>query len=299
MDDQKRFKAFAWLEKQSLIHGDALPRSILVKGFEFQSEYITLVGPKGIWKPKSMSLPLSITTTTGGPYDDSFTQDGFLKYRYRGTDPWHSDNVGLRELMIRKIPLIYFHSVVEGQYVPAWPVFIQEVDISNLTFTIALDAQEVVEGRGSVHTAREESLEYGRRSYLTATYLKRLHQSSFRIRVLRAYRNQCSLCRIKHSELLDAAHILQDKHELGDPIVPNGLSLCKIHHAAFDANIIGITPDYIVKVRNDILFEIDGPMLRHGLQLFDNSKIALPIHRNDWPDRERLDLRYASFLNVL
>jgi len=46
----------------------------------------------------------------------------------------------------------------------------------------------------------------------------------------------------------------------------NGLALCKLHHAAFDANIIGVTPDLEVTVRLDVLQEIDGPMLQHGLQ---------------------------------
>lgn len=41
--------------------------------------------------------------------------------------------------------------------------------------------------------------------------------------------------------LLDAAHIVSDGHEtLGQPIVPNGLPLSKIHHAAFDAHLLGV-----------------------------------------------------------
>jgi len=35
-------------------------------------------------------------------------------------------------------------------------------------------------------------------------------------------------------ELLDAAHITPDTHPEGEPIVSNGLSLCKLHQAAFD-----------------------------------------------------------------
>jgi putative restriction endonuclease len=35
--------------------------------------------------------------------------------------------------------------------------------------------------------------------------------------------------------LLDAAHIVADKDEqLGQPVVPNGIPLSKIHHAAFN-----------------------------------------------------------------
>jgi len=200
--------------------------------------------------------------------------------------------------MDKQIPLIYFHSVVKGEYVPAWPVFIQHDDKANLTFTVALDLQDAVKEQDHADIAREESLSYGRRSYLTVTYMKRLHQSAFRVKVLRAYHNQCTLCRIRHSELLDAAHILKDKHELGDPIIQNGLALCKIHHAAFDANIIGVSPDYLIKVREDILHEMDGPMLKHGLQALDNTKITLPSRRSNWLDSERLEIRFSQFLQA-
>jgi putative restriction endonuclease len=73
------------------------------------------------------------------------------------------------------------------------------------------------------------------------------------------------------------------------------LSLCKIHHAAFDKNIIGISPDYTIKVREDILLEVDGPMLKHGIQEMNNQQIILPFHKKDYPDRERLEERYNAF----
>jgi putative restriction endonuclease len=298
MDAEIRLAAFEWLQQQSMQYGGILPRALLAKGFPFRSEYITLVGPKGIWKPKAMQLPLSITTVSSSSYDDDLGEGNMLKYRYRGTDPYHQDNVGLRELMVHRIPLIYFHSPIKGDYVPAWPVFILSDDISNLTFTIAVDAQDSLTPDLAGYAAREDPQSYGRRSYLTTKYRIRLHQSAFRIRILRAYQNQCSMCRLKHVELLDAAHIIQDKHELGEPIVQNGLALCKIHHAAFDSNILGVTPDYVIKVRDDVLHEIDGPMLRHGLQSLDNSKIALPSRRAEWPDMARLEMRYGAFLNA-
>jgi len=109
-----------------------------------------------------------------------------------------------------------------------------------------------------------------RRAYATINTEVRLHQQGFRFRVLTAYQHQCSLCRLKHPELLDAAHIIGDKEDIGDPIVQNGLSLCKIHHAAFDKNILGINPDYHIHVRNDILHETDGPMLKYGLQALEH-----------------------------
>lgn len=91
--------------------------------------------------------------------------------------------------------------------------------------------------------------------------------------MLDAYSRQCTMCRLQHVELLDAANIISDSEKDGLPIVQNGLSLCKIHHAAFDKNIIGINPDYQVKVREDILAEVDGPMLKYGLHSLEGEKI--------------------------
>ena len=81
------------------------------------------------------------------------------------------------------------------------------------------------------------------RAYATRAVMQRLHQKHFRRIVLTAYRNQCAICRLKYLDLLDAAHILEDKHPKGEPLVSNGLGMCKIHHSAFDARILGIDPD--------------------------------------------------------
>ena len=43
--------------------------------------------------------------------------------------------------------------------------------------------------------------------------------------------------RLRHDELPEAAHILPDGHPLGEPVIPNGLALGTLHHAAFDAYI--------------------------------------------------------------
>ena len=104
-----------------------------------------------------------------------------------------------------------------------------------------------------------------RRRYVTRLVRQRLHQQAFRKRVLDAYREHCAICRLRHQELLEAAHIVADRDPEGEPKVSNGLALCKLHHAAFDCDIIGVRPDYVVEIREDVLEEIDGPMLQHGL----------------------------------
>ena len=78
-------------------------------------------------------------------------------------------------------------------------------------------------------------------------------------------------------------------------MVPNGLALCKIHHAAFDHQIIGLRPDYVVEVREDVLDEIDGPMLRHGLQEMHGRSISLPRQVGQRPSVEFVERRYELF----
>ena len=294
MDNQIRLSAFEWLNKQRIFHGDTLPRNILTEGFDYFGHRIRLMGPQGIWKPSQMNLPLSITTVIGGPYDDKPDVDGFLHYKHRGSDPSHRDNAGLRELMRLREPLIYFFNIFPGKYLASYPVYIIGDDPKNLTFTVAIDDIAYLK------YDKVEDTQSGteRRSYITQTVLYRAHQRQFRERVIAAYHNQCALCRLRHTELLDAAHIIGDREEHGDPIIQNGLSLCKIHHAAFDHNIIGINPDYQVLVRQDILEEIDGPMLKYGLQSLNNSRLILPSHRRDWPDKVRLEKRFVVFLRA-
>jgi len=87
-----------------------------------------------------------------------------------------------------------------------------------------------------------------------------------------------------------------DSAEDGQPVVSNGLSLCKIHHAAYDAHILGIRPDLVVQIRTDILAEVDGPMLRYGLQgRHDQPLMSLPRARAERPDKDRLAVAYAAF----
>jgi putative restriction endonuclease len=122
-----RLTAFKFLDAQRQLHPDGLPRATLQQGFAFNGDRVPLLGPQGIFKPRVCELPISITTVpiTEGetrPYDDTFGEDGLLRYRYRGTDPGHWENVGLRTAMQRQTPLIYFHGIVPGRYEAAYPI---------------------------------------------------------------------------------------------------------------------------------------------------------------------------------
>jgi putative restriction endonuclease len=300
LDSRVRLRAFAFLEVQSRLHRGSLPRKVLSDGFDFDGQRVPLVGPQGIFKPAVLrEMPLSITTVPpvpgkAAPYDDQLGPDGLLRYRYRGTDPQHPENVGLRRAMQRKVPLVYLHGIVKGFYVAEWPVFVVGDDPGTLTFTIAV-GKEAPSLSGPQSLADLAFDDEGERRYATRVAMVRLHQQSFRRRVLQAYRDRCAVCRLRHTELLEAAHILPDGHPNGRPEVPNGLALCSLHHSAFDCYVMGVTPDLTVEIRVDVLHEADGPMLEHGLQGFHGRRISIPTREGQRPNRDFLAERYELF----
>jgi putative restriction endonuclease len=242
---------------------------------------------RGIWNPRDLAGTLTVVSSPDGPYDDSDVEAGFLRYDYRaGSD--EGDNVKLRAAAELALPIILLTKIARGVYVPTFPVYVVADDRQRRQFVIALD----------------ESLRFlsdplhltpAQRRYAERVARQRLHQPVFRGRVIRAYGRRCTVCLLKHPDLLDAAHIIGDAQEGGDPVVSNGLSLCKIHHAAYDRQLLGISPDYVVAINHELMEEIDGPMLRHGLQEMNGRPLELPGRRVDWPDRDRLSVRFDAF----
>jgi putative restriction endonuclease len=55
---------------------------------------------------------------------------------------------------------------------------------------------------------------------------------------------------------------------------------------------------YVIEVRRSILDEEDGPMLLHGLKGVLGSHIILPREASLQSDRDRLEERYAAFVQV-
>jgi len=120
-DQAVRSAAFAFLDQHAGRQGGVISRSKLEQGFVFEGRQVPLVGPQGIFKPAVMSAGIPLTITTAAPvagrprsYEDDMTEDGLLRYRYRGTDPNHHENVGLRRALQTQAPLIYLEGLVPG-----------------------------------------------------------------------------------------------------------------------------------------------------------------------------------------
>jgi putative restriction endonuclease len=300
-DLQLRLAAFARLEELLRLRGGVVTDDDLDAGFEYGGEHIKFWNRQmGIWRPRQLGTTgaaLAIVTAPlkpgkKPPYDDQIASDAdWFVYRYQGTDPQTWTNVAVRRAMTERVPIVYFYGITPGIYEPIFPCYVVGDRPGDLGFEIAADFS----GARLDLTPAELDTAAARRAYATATVKVRLHQRRFRELVVGAYRHRCAVCRLGHRELLDAAHILPDKDERGKPEVPNGLSLCKIHHGAYDAEILGVDPEYRVHIRGDVLEEKDGPMLLHGLQELHGSVITLPRAVAQYPNRDYLAERFDRF----
>ncbi|HKS06826.1 MAG TPA: HNH endonuclease [Gemmatimonadaceae bacterium] len=273
----------------------------IAEGFVFEGERIRL-GPtqQGIWKPQQLGAygaALTIVTVAPkpgrpAPYDDQLDENtGFFTYKYEGTDPNNPRNRAVRRAYETRAPMIYLIGVQPGLYDAVFPVFITGDSPSQLEFRVEKDVDLRLIGAAHVDVA----LRAPDREYATRAVKVRLHQRRFRDLIMRAYRTRCAICQLRHADLLDAAHILSDRHERGLPEIPNGLALCKIHHSAYDLDIIGIDPDYRVHVNGDVLKERDGPMLQHGLQQMHGADLITPKAESQKPNRDFLAERFERW----
>lgn len=282
-----RRAAMAYIAERSENAGGVITRAELT-AFTCAGEPLPLIDfSRGIRNPAALAATLSILSQPKGPYDDVETPDGLLQYAYRAGDPNGGDNRKLRRAAELGLPLILLRGIAPGVFVPVFPVYVVGGNPEERYVEIAVDESLRFL---ATRTPTEDS-----RSYAERLTKLRLHQPVFRAQVLRAYQQSCTICRLKHVDLLDAAHILSDA-DGGQPVVTNGLAMCKIHHAAYDRGIVGVRPDYTVEVRRDVLDEVDGPMLKHGIQEIHGWRLTVPSKIADLPDRKLLAQRYATFI---
>ena len=226
-------------------------------------------------------------------YDDQrnvhgqiFAGDEAVDYSFMGSNPDAADNRWLLDAMKLQVPIIYFLGTAPGAYEAVVPSFIVDFDASALKARVAFASSE------RAIRVPETSDE---RRYALRAIKQRLHQATFREMVMHAYRRRCAISGLPEPRLLDAAHIMDDKNEqYGHPIVRNGVPLSKIHHAAFDANLIGIDADSKIHVSAKLLDMRDGPQLE-ALRQFHGKTLLPPRREIDRPDPNRLALRFEKF----
>jgi hypothetical protein len=107
-------------------------------------------------------------------------------------------------------------------------------------------------------------------------------QQGFRRRLLTAYRNSCAISGCDVVEVLQAAHI-NPYNGPATNVTSNGLLLRADLHNLFDAGLISISEDYIVRVARH---------LRAGdYGMLHNQELRLPGRPTDYPDSAALVTR--------
>jgi putative restriction endonuclease len=293
-DDDLRMSCFLALHVLRAKYGDDLPyRGALDAGFVFRGQRVPFLSyMKGIHRAAVQRGPaaLSVNTSTKSPYEDAPTDAGFL-YAYRSGSPDQPDNRALRAALQLNVPLVYFVATRPGWYRSIYPCFVMHDD--PVADHVLLAPGELI---GPMDEPEPEPIHDSvERRYAVREVKVRLHQARFRGLVLPAYRDRCAICSLKEIRLLDAAHIALDSSGGGTAEIRNGLSLCTIHHRAFDQDLVGVSPDYEVQVARRLLDDEDGPML-DLLKHFNGAPLNVPEKRRLQPDRERLALRFEQFL---
>ena len=296
-DHEIRRAAFRALDRLSGLNPGGLPWQEIRRGFAFQDRRFLFAGQAiGIFKPQGMDTVLSIKTTIprgnrAPRYGDQVqerNEDGLLGYDMQERNPSLHNNQLLLQAYREEIPLIYFQGINPAIYVAHFPVFVKGWDENASTIGIAI---------GLPYTYEEENVSppnSAQYQYTQRLSQARVHQAQFRTDVIKAYRARCALSGIARNELIVAAHIIPHA-EGGEPVVQNGLCLSHLHHAAFDANLIGIDPDFRVHVSPHLLETNDNALVRANFQNLNRQQIALPVKPEWYPNRARLEQRFAEF----
>ncbi len=284
LESELRNAVFAWLDQLRARTGGEVTAESL-KRFTFNGHSVPLLHPagRGIYSPSTLgddraALTLLTAAEMAGkprPYDDGEADDtDYFLYKFQKDGAEAFDNRLVRRAMQQNLRLVYFRGVAKGVYEAFYPIAVTHEDTANETFHLSIDTDA---GLTPFTPAPADTV--AARRYATRAAKVRLHQAVFRQRVLTAYVDSCAVCRIKHRVLLDAAHITPDSARHGTAEVTNGISMCKIHHAAYDAHLLGITPQYRVVINAALLDEVDGPMLQYGLKERHNELIKLPAQQ--------------------
>ena len=293
-DDDVRARCFAALDVLQATWGPDIPYTALVEGFNFGGRRVPFLNRAyGIYRaaqaqrgPAALSVNSSFAQRR---YQDEETPDGIL-YRYQDGSENNHFNRWLRMAHQLDVPLVYLVGTRKNWYRPEYPTWVEQDSPGNRTVLLTFGKMRgPYDEREAAHI--DDVIE---KRYVVRQVKQRLHQVQFRGVVLPAYSDRCAICRLKELSLLDAAHITPDTAGDGEASVRNGLSLCTIHHRAFDQNLVGISPDFEVRVAQRLLTEEDGPML-DLLKGFDRTPLQLPARKQHYPDRERLAARFENF----
>ena len=310
-DQRVRAAAFAAMEKLCLQRGGRVSWEAINAGFEIDGQKILFANrPRGIFKPHQLEAALSIKTTVPKQgrqlwyqdqvFDDESRQEyaGLLRYELARGGLDDPTNRALRAAWEREVPLIYLAGVAPSVYQPIFPVWVEDFRTED-GYVLVATADFQHHGQSSVLASRFAlPSEFALSSEIDPTYSLTLsrtrnHQAWFSMRTKAAYGWRCAFSGLPVRALLVGAHIVPDA-EGGPAAVRNGICMSTLHHNAFDANLLGVDPDFRIHVSPKLRDQDDGDLLV-SLKGLDGLKLRLPAEPADRPARELLERRFAGF----
>ena len=116
---------------------------------------------------------------------------------------------------------------------------------------------------------------------------KKIREPGFRRTIMRIYDYTCAVCELQiltlnGESVTEAAHIIPFNKSNNDD-VRNGISLCKLHHWAFDRYLFSVDESYIITVSN--LMTEKGPT-EWKLTTLNGKGILLPKLEELYPAKE-------------
>lgn len=306
-DQRVRAAAFLAMEKLCLQGGGRVSWEAISAGFEIDGQKILFANrTRGIFKPRPLEAALSVKTVVPKQgrqpwYRDQVLGDdgqqeyaGLLRYDLARGGLADPTNQALLAAWERRVPLIYLAGVAPSVYQPVFPVWIEDFRPKGGYVVMAAADFEHRE-QSSVMALREALPPEIERTYSLASSRTRNHQAWFSMRTKAAYGWRCAFSGLPVRELLVGGHIIPDA-EGGPAAVRNGICMSTLHHNAFDADLLGVDPDFRIHVSPKLRDQDDGDLLV-SLKGLDGSKLRLPAERADHPARDLLEQRFARFQN--
>jgi putative restriction endonuclease len=273
--------------------GEAVPYAELQRGLPFETAWIKLTGPQGVFKPKELrDGPLTLLSTLASTYADEDVDGDIVLYDYAPSQREY-ENDGLKRVAALGRTVILLKQV-KAKPSPEYMVFAPVVMLAfdDVARKVRLDlgaaSQQLPDAEAAPMPAQFS------RAYAETLVRARLHQAHFRRHVLDVYRSRCCVCVLAERPLLDAAHIVDDRLPEGIAAIRNGLAMCPTHHRAYDRGILLVHENYRTEIRRDRLVASEAPPTRQMLLEYSGREIHRPRNEAHWPDpvllRRKLEL---------
>ncbi len=168
------------------------------------------------------------------------------------------------------------------------PEFLVDYAINSSSLHATGEAENDLSLLNSLDTLTEAqivSVQNNDRKVILTQIARRYRAADFRKRVLGAYKHRCAACGVQ-LELVDAAHIIPVVASSSTDETKNGIALCKLHHAAFDRNLMSFDEQYKIEISDSEIDRLSTGNLVGGLLKFKQhlrSAIILPNDTRDYP----------------